>query len=154
MHEKWTQHSHCESCFGRSDPYCDRHSNQRIQGELFISRSAITLKNSLAPSPIYFTTSIWAWIDYRYVPAGTVLCVYCSSWQKIGHLVWYCANLSPSYRKHLLELQCWAYALWALTGKEISSVGLCPTRKLCLPATYLRFIKQTELFSISPWNVL
>lgn len=33
-HEKRTKHSHCQSCFGWSNPHCHRHSHQRIQGEL------------------------------------------------------------------------------------------------------------------------
>lgn len=36
-HEERTKHSHCESGNGGSNPHCDRHPNQCIQGELFPS---------------------------------------------------------------------------------------------------------------------
>lgn len=53
--------------------------------------------NNVAPYPVF--------------PTEIVLCFCFSSWQKIGHLALYCANSYPSYRKHRLELLCWAYVL-------------------------------------------
>lgn len=106
MHEKWAKHSHCKSRFGGSNPHRDRHSNQRVQGELFASCCAVTARKQCSTLP---RVSDW-----------DVLCFCFSSWQKTGHLASYCASSYPTCRKHRSELLCWAYVLWALTGTDIS----------------------------------
>lgn len=112
-HEKWTKHSHCKSRFGGSNPHRDRHSNQRIQGELFASRCAVMARKQFCTS-----TCVSDWDCPLFLPQlmaedwpfGVVLCKLVPFLQKtsVGITVLsLCALSVDRYRhKHLQATIC------------------------------------------------
>lgn len=78
---------------------------------------------------------------------GSFFCF--SSWLKIGHSVLSCANLCPSFRRRQLELPCWAYAPWVLTGAGIIGTLLYAALKY-MPCTVSVFYQADKIVLHKP----